>query len=307
MRHGRVFPTRLIAQIFPPGKIVDGTGENMKRSLLVLAAVAAVGLVAGGASAGTVTNVTLYASNYSSTTNVTGNSSSAPGFGNSSWQADTTAASTVDNKSELYIPVAAIFSGSVTISDIASISYWTNKPGDAGSPDWSLNLYTNPSTTLADNEASWYQSRLTAEPYLTNTSDASDPSNTWHQWSTNDASNPLRFYDSGRDGGVQGTYTDPTLSNLASGSVTWNGATENGSSYDYSAETIKYFSLQTGTGWADGFDGLVDGLTITLNNGDVANVNLESVPLPASAWSGLALLGGLAAFGGFKRLRKQMA
>ncbi|HEY1684324.1 MAG TPA: hypothetical protein VGG19_06150 [Tepidisphaeraceae bacterium] len=45
---------------------------------------------------------------------------------------------------------------------------------------------------------------------------------------------------------------------------------------------------------------------------DDAGFNIEArvdtvVPLPASAWSGLALLGGLAAFGGFKRLRKQTA
>lgn len=36
-------------------------------------------------------------------------------------------------------------------------------------------------------------------------------------------------------------------------------------------------------------------------------INVDVVPLPASAWSGLALLGGLAAFGGFKRLRNQLA
>jgi hypothetical protein len=35
--------------------------------------------------------------------------------------------------------------------------------------------------------------------------------------------------------------------------------------------------------------------------------SVSSVPLPASAWSGLALLGGLGLLGGVKRFRKQMA
>lgn len=40
---------------------------------------------------------------------------------------------------------------------------------------------------------------------------------------------------------------------------------------------------------------------------DNESFNGSAVPLPASAWSGLALFGGLAAFGGFKRLRQQTA
>jgi hypothetical protein len=36
-------------------------------------------------------------------------------------------------------------------------------------------------------------------------------------------------------------------------------------------------------------------------------INIDVVPLPASAWSGLALIGGLGLFGGIKRLRRQMA
>ncbi|HEY1684329.1 MAG TPA: VPLPA-CTERM sorting domain-containing protein [Tepidisphaeraceae bacterium] len=51
------------------------------------------------------------------------------------------------------------------------------------------------------------------------------------------------------------------------------------------------------TVWQDGFAN--DHLAID-------SLKTSLVPLPASAWSGLALLVGLAAFGGFKRLRRQM-
>jgi hypothetical protein len=39
---------------------------------------------------------------------------------------------------------------------------------------------------------------------------------------------------------------------------------------------------------------------------EIDNLKLSTVPLPASAWSGLALLGGLGLFGAVKRHRKQM-
>lgn len=231
----------------------------------------------------------------SAATNVIGNTStSAPGFGTSSWQANATSAGA---KSELYILASALFAGSVKISDIASVSYWTNKPGNSGSPDWTFYLYT--AKQASGNEASWYHTRLNSEPYLTGTPSGSDPSNAWHQWSTDDASNPMRFYDAGRDGGVYGTYTDPTLATLQGGAVTWSAS---GNTVDYRDEAVSLFSLQTGSAWADGFTGLVDGVTITLKDGEVARVNLEApVPEPAS----LLLLATVCA-GAFGTLRRRL-
>src|SRR6185312_11900436 len=199
----------------------------------------------------------------SSTVGASGNS--APGFGTGS-----VANNGSSTKSEIYIPVAELFTGAVSIRDIASISYWTNKPGAAGDPDWSFYVYTH--TTGAGDEASWYHSRLVSEPYFTNT--ASVAAGTWHQWSTDDATNPMRFYDSGRNGGVFGTYVDTTLAAIHSGAISWPGA----DTYDYNADTVKFFSFQTGSAWTNGFTGMLDGLTITLNDGTVGTVNFEAAP-----------------------------
>lgn len=261
--------------------------------LVAFAFVASVQL----ASAGSITSLTLYPG---SASNVIGDgSTSAPGFSSGSWQADATSAGA---KSELYVPAGDLFSGSVTINDIQSISYWTNKPGSSSDPDWSFTIYT--AKTGSGDTGSFYHSRLTSEPYLTNTSSANDPSNTWHKWSTDDPSNPMRFYDSNRDGGVFGTYNDPTLADLQAGTINWPkpGATP----YNYGGDTISLFSLQTGSAWANGFTGLVDGVTITLKSGDVGTINLEAaqpVPEPSS----LALFGfGAAALAGWRLRRKHI-
>jgi len=267
------------------------------KSLLATLAFTCVSAVASSTWASSVT-LTLFPSQASpevgAFTNIVGNqATSAPGFGSGSWQAaDTTAGS----KSELYIPVGLLFSGTVTVNDIASIGYWTNKSSGAGAPDWVFLIYTAPQSS--GNEASWYHTRLNSEPYLTGTSSVAP--GTWHQWSTNDPNNPMRFYDAGRDGNILGTYTDPTLASLQAGNVSW----PHGSSVNYGSESIEYFSLQTGSGWADGFTGLVDGMQITLKNGDTANVNLEAVPLPTAAWSAAPLLVGLAGLGVFRKFRR---
>jgi hypothetical protein len=87
-------------------------------------------------------------------------------------------------------------------------------------------------------------------------------------------------------------------------------------SYNYQS-TMPYADLDgTNYGdwttvWQNGFGatnpGGLNGAANTLGIDDVEVGTLATVPLPASAWSGIALLGGLATFGGFKRLRKQTA
>lgn len=202
--------------------------------------------------------------------NTIGNRSSfAPGFPFGSWQANATVPGT---KSETYIQASTLFPGGVKISDIASVSYWTNKPGLSTDPDWSFYFYT----VKQPGDSSFYHSRLTSEPYLTNTPVANDPPNQWHKWSTNDPNNPMRFYDSNRDGGIFGTFTDPTLAQIQAGPITWPAS---GTTVDYRNEQINFFSIQTGSAWASTFRGLLDGLTITLKDGTVARVNFEALAL----------------------------
>ena len=223
----------------------------------------------------------------SSTVGAPGNS--APGFGTGS-----VANNGSTTKSEIYIPVGDLFTGSVTIRDVASISYWTNKPGSAGDPDWSFYIYTNP--TGSGDEASWYHSRLVSEPYFTGT--PSVAADTWHEWSTNDPSNPMRFYDSGRDGGIFGTYSDPTLAAIHSGAISW----PSGSTYDYNSDAIEFFSFQTGSAWTNGFTGMLDGLTVTLNDGRTGTVNFEASPAAVPEPGSIVLLGtGLAGLAGTLR------
>ena len=99
--------------------------------------------------------------------NVIGNTvTAAPGFGAGSWQANTT---TAGDKSELYIDATALFGKSITIGDIASVSYWTNTPGTESAGDWTFYMYTAPTGTN-DSAGAWYHSRLNSEPYLTGAS-----------------------------------------------------------------------------------------------------------------------------------------
>ena len=210
--------------------------------------------------------------------NVIGNRTSfAPGFFSGSWQANATVAG---QKQELYLPATAVFPGypgGVKISDIASVSYWTNKSGTVAQPDWYLLLYTV--KTLSGDTGSFYHSRLTTEPAYTGTPAANAPPNVWHQWATGDPSFPLKFYDSIRNGGIfGGIASDPTLATLQAGPITW-GPPGLVTPTDYRSEVISLFSIQTGTCCAFGFNGLVDGLTITLKTGEVSRINLEAVPL----------------------------
>src|SRR4051794_7702556 len=67
--------------------------------------------------------------------NVKGNpNESAPGFGEGSWQA-------TGKKTNYYVTPFELFGTStVKISDIASMSYWTNQAGSLGS-NWNLYIY----------------------------------------------------------------------------------------------------------------------------------------------------------------------
>jgi hypothetical protein len=144
-----------------------------------LLSLAVVSLFCGVAGAGTIVAYVPVAR----TTPVEG--SAAPGFGSGAWQADGT------GQVEYYVTPAALFGYAIQVSDIASMSYWTNKSTDGSAVDWTAYIYT--AMQASGNEGSFYHSRLNSEPYFTQ---SNATANTWHQWSTNDGVNlTMAFYD----------------------------------------------------------------------------------------------------------------
>src|SRR5882724_7520684 len=109
-----------------------GMFGKLSLSLFALAAVA----VAGVAQGATTTTLTLLPGSGS---NVAGSYNPAPGFPSGSWQAN---APTAGSKSEVYIAAGSLFSQPVTISDIASVTYWTNIAGTGADPNWTFYIYT---------------------------------------------------------------------------------------------------------------------------------------------------------------------
>jgi hypothetical protein len=200
--------------------------------------------------------------------NSIGSTDYASGFAPGSWQGNATVAG---QKSEYYVSPQTLFgiTGDVTIGQLSSISYWTEKATDhiTVPGDWFIIIYTQKDDTLSPH-GSWYGNRINSEPYFSQ--NLTETAGTWTQWVTGGPSNKLRFFDS--TGGYFGSYTDGFLSDLTSNAA-------------YKDQKILCFSVQTGSGWANGFTGLVDGLSITRTNGDVGQVNM--VPEPAT----VALLG----------------
>jgi len=144
----------------------------------------------------------------------------------------------------------------MTINDIASISYNVKSTTE----HWFLKVYTRPDSV--NDQASWYGYSFTND-YSTIPIDGA-----WQQWSSGSGNFDLDF----RSGIGAGTnYLD------------W--ATMQST---YGSELVEMISVQTNSG--AGTAGFMDGLEITLTNGDVGKVNF--VPEPAGL--GLLSLGGLA-------------
>jgi hypothetical protein len=193
--------------------------------------------------------------------NSTGSAEYATGFAPGSWQANATVAG---EKSEYYVSPQMLFGRDVTIGELSDISYFTmkNTTHTEDAADWYINIYTKPDSNLPVH-GSWYGNRIGSEPYFSE--NLVDPCNTWNQWVTEAGqNNRLRFFDSTNN--YFGSYTDGFLSDL-----TGNPA--------YKNQQILLFSIQTGSAWANGFTGLVDGLSIRLTSANVGQVNFIAMQL----------------------------
>ena len=134
----------------------------------------------------------------------------------------------------------------LTIGDLASVNYFTKRP--AATPagrDWWVQIYTRP--TGVGDCASWYHRR-----YINNYQDHTDIGN-WVEYSTNSGM----------------TFRENKCINTAPMTLAELIAADGD-------DLILMFSVQTNSGW-NGYDGFLDGLQVTLNNGNIGQVNFEAV------------------------------
>jgi hypothetical protein len=171
------------------------------------------------------------------------------GFGPDSWQGPASGKSNWharyladgDALSDLFPDDAA----TLTIADLAEISYYTNRPsGTPAGRDWWVQVYTRP-TGVGDN-ASWHHDR-----FINNYADHA----TIDVWTLHSTSSGMTF----DSNGLNGPEGEMTLTEFIAA---------------HGDELIEMISVQTDSGW-NGFDGFMDGLVITLTNGNVGRVNFE--------------------------------
>lgn len=191
-----------------------------------------------------------------------------------------------DDKFALYLTPEYLFqnAGDVTIADLTHVSYYTKKDTEtSGSEPYNvyLQIYTEQDGT---DDGSWYGHRITAEPYFAQDLDA--PGGEWIEWSTSDGDNQLTFFDDAYVG--YGFYGgQPTLQELQVGSIDWNARKSGAPStdIDYGQETIKYITLQTGSGYPESFAAFLDTVEIGIStgaskgkggDGQIARIDLEA-------------------------------
>lgn len=188
----------------------------------------------------------------------------ASGFSSGSFASDGT------GKTDIYFTPEVLFAGrEISVEQVARMSYWTKKGTThvVDPADWYVAIYTKPFAGDVSTPG-WYGSRFGSEPYFS--ADLAAPTDTWNQWSTNLTTNTLRFFEStqGAPGASFGSYTDSAWANFI-------GANALGTSVRRASQQILFFSIQTGSAWADGFTGQLDGLRIELTDGSVATINFE--------------------------------
>ena len=162
-------------------------------------------------------------------------------------------------KNQFYMSPSAI--GVTNLNEIESINFWTKKSTSYDSPnegDWFLQIYTEGTLN------GWYESRLNAEPYLADHDNVSVGN--WNNWSTvNSSDNTLKWGDSSPPANDFG----PNIGDFATLQThpVYNGAGEK-----YGDAVIKFFTVSTGSAWANGFDGEIGPITINLTNGNSTKI-----------------------------------
>ena len=243
-----------------------------------LAAIAALILSAGSYAAAVTTQIDVTPSMVPDETAPRVNFGDAPtGYGPNSWQGPATGKTNWharyqadgDALSALFPDDAA----SMTINDLSEISYYTKRPsGTQSGRDWWVQIYTRPQSGNSE----WYQER-----FINNYNDHTDTGN-WVNYSTTSG---MTFNHNGSKVGTNDANGEMTLSGLQT---------------NYGTELIEMISVQTNTGW-DGYDGYMDGLQISLINGNVGQVNFEPVPEPLTM---LGVFSGVVGIGAYIRKRR---
>ncbi|MCX6225752.1 MAG: hypothetical protein NTV01_13545, partial [Bacteroidia bacterium] len=246
----------------------------MKRNLhLIALMLIAIMLCALNGMAATTTTVKLYAGTAAT---VGGIATSAEQFiGTGAWKNNQAAPL---GKMELYLPLASL--GVFKIDDIANLQFSTKKMAPAGSNvDFFWSIYTAP---YVGGFASWYGQRLTSEPMYYNGFNA--PYGSWTTFQTPAGANQMTFFDSNHSpAGYSGA---PTLADVQAGPISfgytppyWSA----GTGFDFGAQRVALISLSTGSAWNATMLSYLDGIKITLNNGDVLIIDLEdATPTPAT-------------------------
>jgi uncharacterized protein YfaP (DUF2135 family) len=202
--------------------------------------------------------------------------SGAPaGYGNSSFYASVdNADSNPDNRYRtLRIGMRTLFGRNIAIGELATVSYYTNKPAAQTAMDWRLAVYTTAGDLASDpgelvqgpgDGAKWYRSRLQAQPHQAANLNA--PADQWNQWSTSAGTNQLIFYEAT---GVRNN-SNMAWADILAGSTSWN----------YSSEEIMMIDIGVGTKSTSSFmtgESRLDGVRIELTTGEIADIDLGTV------------------------------
>lgn len=267
--------------------------NSIKKTTALTAALTFALMTQQVSAAGTVTVTDPAAAGSATGTSAANTSTDQASIGTGSWQANGTAKSSIS-----FTPESLGFDAGTTIADIEEMSFKTFKSTTGGSAvDWYLTIYTAPTgEAISDNGSTWYGVRMTWEGLYAN--NLSNPANQWNTWSTAAGTNQLTMLDSNTTN--FGFYGAPTLADIHAGNgvIDWsNYATSSSTAtFDYDESAILGFVLETGSGWASGFDGYIDEFSVTVG-GETTTVDFEPVPEPTS----LALLG----LGGLIAMRRR--
>jgi hypothetical protein len=185
-------------------------------------------------------------------------SDGAPGYEIGSIRATGTA------KAELYFRPSDLFPShpTVTLGDIARISFWTKKGASlvVDENSWYLNIYT--AKYSGQSNTHWYGACIGAVPYKSTNID--ETVGAWNLWSTDGSTNQLNVYDS--TDGVTATLPIYSWSAFLNAPAPASGA--------YSGQQIMYFTMATNS-LDHQTDEQLDGVRIELTDGTVAELDLQ--------------------------------